>query len=45
MGIGMVAVVPVALVKKARTVLTRMNERSVVMGRVVRRNSPRVMYS
>jgi phosphoribosylformylglycinamidine cyclo-ligase len=44
MGIGMVAVVPVALVKKARTVLTRMNERSVVMGRVVRRNSPRVVY-
>jgi phosphoribosylformylglycinamidine cyclo-ligase len=45
MGIGMVAVVPATLVKKARTVLTRMNERSVVMGRVVRKNSPRVVYS
>jgi phosphoribosylformylglycinamidine cyclo-ligase len=45
MGIGMVAVVPAALLKKARTVLTRMNERSIVMGRVVRKPSAKVVYS
>ncbi|WP_263380442.1 phosphoribosylformylglycinamidine cyclo-ligase [Granulicella paludicola] len=44
MGIGLVAVVPAALLKKARTVLTRMNERSVVMGRVVRKASSKVIY-
>jgi phosphoribosylformylglycinamidine cyclo-ligase len=45
MGIGMVAVVPAALLKKARTVLTRMNERSVVMGRVIRKSNAKVVYS
>jgi phosphoribosylformylglycinamidine cyclo-ligase len=45
MGIGMIAVVPAALLKKARTVLTRMNERSVVMGRVVRKATSKVIYS
>ncbi len=45
MGIGMVAVVPAALLKKARTVLTRMNERSFVIGRVVRKASSKVVYS
>jgi len=45
MGIGMVAVVPAPLLKKARTVLTRMNERSIVMGRVVRKASSKVIYS
>ncbi len=45
MGIGLVAVVPAPLLKKARTVLTRMNERSMVIGRVVRKASSRVIYS
>jgi phosphoribosylformylglycinamidine cyclo-ligase len=45
MGIGLVAVVPADLLKKARAVLTRMNERSVVMGRIVRKAGPRVRYS
>ena len=45
MGIGLVAVVPATLLKKARVVLTRMNERSLVMGRVIRKNNPRVVYS
>jgi phosphoribosylformylglycinamidine cyclo-ligase len=45
MGIGMVAVVPAALLKKARTVLTRMNERSIVMGRVIRKANAKVVYS
>jgi len=45
MGVGLVAVVPGPLLKKARVVLTRMNERSIVMGRVIRRNTPRVVYS
>jgi hypothetical protein len=33
------------LLKKARVVLTRMNERSLVMGRVIRKNNPRVVYN
>jgi phosphoribosylformylglycinamidine cyclo-ligase len=45
MGIGLVAVVPATLLKKARVVLTRMNERSLVMGRVIRKNNPRVVYN
>jgi phosphoribosylformylglycinamidine cyclo-ligase len=45
MGIGMVAVIPAALLKKARTVLTRMNERSIVMGRVVRKATSKVIYN
>jgi phosphoribosylformylglycinamidine cyclo-ligase len=45
MGIGMVAVVPADLIKKARATLTQMNERSMIMGRVVRKAGLRVMYS
>jgi phosphoribosylformylglycinamidine cyclo-ligase len=45
MGIGMIAFVPVDLVKKARLTLTRMNERSFVIGRVVRRVQRKVLYS
>jgi phosphoribosylformylglycinamidine cyclo-ligase len=45
MGIGLVAVVPVDLVKKARLTLTRMNERSIVLGRVIRKAAPRIVYS
>jgi phosphoribosylformylglycinamidine cyclo-ligase len=45
MGIGLVAVVPADLLKKARLTLTRMNERSVVMGRVLRKNAPRIVYN
>jgi phosphoribosylformylglycinamidine cyclo-ligase len=45
MGIGMIAFVPVDLVKKARLTLTRMNERSFVIGRVVRRLHRKVIYT
>lgn len=45
MGIGMIAFVPADLVKKARLTLTRMNERSFVIGRVVRRVQRKVLYS
>lgn len=45
MGIGLVAVIPADLLKKARLTLTRMNERSVVIGRVLRKSPPRVIYS
>jgi phosphoribosylformylglycinamidine cyclo-ligase len=45
MGVGLVAVIPAALLKKARMVLTRINERSIVMGRVVRKPSVKVVYS
>jgi phosphoribosylformylglycinamidine cyclo-ligase len=45
MGIGLVAVVPADLLKKARLTLTRMNERSIVLGRVIRKSSPRILYS
>jgi phosphoribosylformylglycinamidine cyclo-ligase len=45
MGIGLVAVVPADLIKKARLTLTRMNERSVVLGRVLRKAGPRVLYN
>jgi hypothetical protein len=41
----LIAVVPVDLVKKARLTLTRMNERSMVIGRVVRKSPQRVAYS
>ncbi len=44
MGVGLVAVVPADLLKKARMVLTRMNERSMVIGRVVKRAVGRVGY-
>jgi phosphoribosylformylglycinamidine cyclo-ligase len=45
MGIGLVAVVPPDLLKKARLTLTRMNERSIVLGRVIRKSAPRILYS
>jgi phosphoribosylformylglycinamidine cyclo-ligase len=45
MGIGMIAFVPADLVKKARLTLTRMNERSFVIGRIVRRVQRKVLYS
>jgi phosphoribosylformylglycinamidine cyclo-ligase len=45
MGIGLVAVVPAPLLKKARLTLSRMNERSVVIGRVVRGPQRKVVYS
>jgi len=44
MGIGLVAVVPVALLKKARLVLSRSNERSIVIGRIVRGPQRKVIY-
>jgi phosphoribosylformylglycinamidine cyclo-ligase len=45
MGIGMIAVVPHDLLKKARLTLTRMNERSIIIGRIVRKVAPRVLYN
>jgi phosphoribosylformylglycinamidine cyclo-ligase len=45
MGIGLVATIPPDLLKKARTTLTRMNERSVVIGRVIRKSPQRMIYS
>jgi phosphoribosylformylglycinamidine cyclo-ligase len=45
MGVGLVAIVPPDLLKKARLTLTRMNERSMVIGRVLRKAAPRVIYS
>jgi phosphoribosylformylglycinamidine cyclo-ligase len=45
MGIGLIAVVPADLLKKARTTLSRMNERSVVIGRILRKSPQRVFYS
>jgi phosphoribosylformylglycinamidine cyclo-ligase len=44
MGIGLVAVVPAAMLKKARLVLSRMNERSIVLGRIVRGQQRKVVY-
>jgi phosphoribosylformylglycinamidine cyclo-ligase len=45
MGIGIVAVVPADLVKKARATLTRMNERSVVIGRILKKPGHRILFS
>jgi phosphoribosylformylglycinamidine cyclo-ligase len=45
MGIGLVAVIPADLLKKARLTLTRMNERSIILGRVIRKSAPRITYS
>jgi phosphoribosylformylglycinamidine cyclo-ligase len=45
MGIGLIAVVPADLLKKARTTLSRMNERSVVIGRILRKSPQHVFYS
>ena len=44
MGIGLVAVVPPDRLKRAQQTLKRINERFWVLGRVVRRASPRVVY-
>jgi phosphoribosylformylglycinamidine cyclo-ligase len=38
-------VVPADLIKKARLTLTRMNERSIILGRVIRKSAPRIVYS
>jgi phosphoribosylformylglycinamidine cyclo-ligase len=45
MGIGLVAVVPAPLLKKARLTLSRSNERSIVLGRIVRGPQRKVIYS
>ncbi len=45
MGVGLVATVPTDLLKKARTTLSRMNERSMVIGRVLRKSPQRILYS
>ncbi len=45
MGVGLIAVVPADLLKKARVTLTRMNERSMVIGRVLRKSPQRMLYS
>jgi phosphoribosylformylglycinamidine cyclo-ligase len=45
MGIGMVAVVPAALLKKARLTLSRSNERCHVIGRIVRGPLRKVVYT
>ena len=45
MGIGLVAVVPAALLKKARLTLSRSNERSMVIGRIVRGPQRKVTYT
>jgi phosphoribosylformylglycinamidine cyclo-ligase len=45
MGVGLVACVPADLLKKARTTLTRMNERSMVIGRILRKTPQRILYS
>jgi len=44
MGIGLVAVVPAPLLKKARLTLSRSNERCMVIGRVVRGPQRKVTY-
>jgi len=44
MGIGLVAAVPANLLQKARTLLQRLNERSIVIGRVVRSVNKQVQY-
>ena len=44
MGIGMVAVIAPDLLQKARAVLTRLNERSVVLGRILRSPHRQVIY-
>ncbi|MES2392816.1 MAG: phosphoribosylformylglycinamidine cyclo-ligase [Acidobacteriota bacterium] len=45
MGIGLVAAVPPDLLKKARLTLTRMNERSIVIGRITKGPQRKVTYS
>ncbi len=45
MGVGLVATVPADLLKKAKATLSRMNERSMVIGRVLRKSPQRIVYS
>ncbi len=45
MGVGLVATVPADLLKKAKATLSRMNERSMVIGRILRKSPQRIMYS
>jgi phosphoribosylformylglycinamidine cyclo-ligase len=45
MGIGLVAAVPPDLLKKARLTLTRMNERSLVIGRIAKGPQRKVIYT
>ena len=45
MGIGLIAVVPADLLKKARVTLTRMNERSLLIGRITKNLQRKVIYS
>jgi phosphoribosylformylglycinamidine cyclo-ligase len=45
MGIGLIAIVPPDLLKKARLTLTRMNERSMNIGRIQRKAAPRIAYN
>jgi phosphoribosylformylglycinamidine cyclo-ligase len=45
MGIGLIAVVPADLLKKARLTLTRMNERSMLIGRVTKNLQRKVIYN
>jgi phosphoribosylformylglycinamidine cyclo-ligase len=44
LGIGLVAVIPAPLLKKARLVLTRMGERSIVLGRIVK-SAKKILYN
>jgi len=45
MGIGLIAVIPADLLKKARVTLTRMNERSLLIGRITKNLQRKVIYS
>lgn len=45
MGIGLIAVVPAAEVKKVKAILNRANERHVIMGRVVSKGTRKVIYN
>ena len=45
MGVGLIAIVPPDLLKKARLTLTRMNERSINIGRILRKAAPRIAYN
>jgi phosphoribosylformylglycinamidine cyclo-ligase len=44
LGIGLVAVVPAPLLKKARLALTRIGERSIVLGRIVK-SAKKILYN
>ncbi len=45
MGIGLIAVVPAAEVKKSKAILNRANERHVILGRIVGKGSRKVVYN